>query len=345
MRCNLRTFFLMLNSYKNYLRFFFLVWPANVSHTKIIILKYFFVCLFFLINIFSVSFAQKSTNTIKEEAMKKNAEFLNKSIGKLRYKSKLLQKKIQQPSYRNTTYRPKILSKKYTFIISPHPDDEILCCANKIQEKIQNGEKVKIIYFTDGGAYDGDLENIKKYTQIRRQESEIATDLLGLKNSDRFFLGFPDGELEKLNNTIAIRSKYTGTNISSFNSYFRSTPFTLFHLKDRLKKIFSLYPPNEIIIPSNLDVHPDHKVAGEITKKVLSSFPLYSPKIFEYVVHTKGIDQQKFVAKKIIDPEKLSLIQIFQSQFHDTWHTNFMEQFAKIEESFIKLNQEVCTKN
>ena len=230
-------------------------------------------------------------------------------------------------------------SKPTTVIVAPHPDDEILCCSHKITEKIANGEKVKIIFITNGdGKENTSFTNARLYGEQRQRESRTTAQLLGLQDSDLYFLGFPDGELETLNDEGQVRSRFTNLQASSLGNHFVGSPYTKDALKRNLMVLFNRLNPDEIIIPSEEDTHPDHAVAAEIIKEVLAEKQNYSPEILEYLVHSKKFSK---IEKTKLDLNKLKLIHVFKTQFHDIFHKDFMEQWAWVEEKFEKVSEQV----
>jgi len=230
-------------------------------------------------------------------------------------------------------------SKPTTVIVAPHPDDEILCCSHKIKEKIADGEKVKIIFITNGdGKEKVSFADAKLYGEQRRKESRTTAQILGLQDSDLYFLGFPDGELETLDKNGQVRSKYTNLQTSVVGSYFVGSPYTRDALKRNLMVLFNRLNPDEIIIPSEEDTHPDHAVTAQIIKEVLKEKQNYSPEILEYLVHSKKFSKME---RTKLDLNKLKLIHVFKTQFHDVFHKDFMEQWAWVEEKFEKVSEQV----
>ncbi len=223
-----------------------------------------------------------------------------------------------------------------TLVIAPHPDDEILCCSRLMADRAANSENVKIMVITDGGALaDTTFEKALAYADWRKQESLTAAKLLGLEDEDIFFLGFPDGELHRVEKEGSVRSRFTDRIASSRSSYFPGTPYTREGLKKNIHVLLNRLQPTEIYIPSQtLDSHPDHRVTEKLALEVLASQDKISPEIFEYVVHGR-----QFSSKEIgtVNEQKLKLIQVFRSQFWTKFHRNFMEQFAAVPERFARV--------
>ncbi len=218
-----------------------------------------------------------------------------------------------------------------TFVIAPHPDDEILCCARTIFSKVRRGESVKIIFLTDGDAHDPENFELSRHYGIRRQqESRTAARRLGLGKEDLFFFGFPDKYLDELEENHFLRSQFTTRSQSSPKSAFPRTPYTRANLRKNLAQLFKKFPPTEVFLPSTEDEHSDHWAAGEIIQEALAA-NLLSPRISEYTVHGR-----KFSFRQKADSWKLGLIRLFRSQFHDREHREYLERFAEEPERFTK---------
>lgn len=93
-------------------------------------------------------------------------------------------------------------------IFAPHPDDEVIGTAGVIQQALENGKRVRIVFATNGdGSSKAASQLFRKaatslregdYVRLarRRQQEAIAADAkLGLGNSDLVFLGYPDAAL------------------------------------------------------------------------------------------------------------------------------------------------------
>lgn len=268
-------------------------------------------------------------NIIQEKPSKIDPEINYQSSNLIKNKRTFLSQKIElKPTEK----------KKITIVFAPHPDDEILCCSQKIETLIEAGESVKIIYFTDGDAHDKLNAFVSRnYGKRRKQESRDAVFQLGLENSDLFFLGFPDSQLQDLKTGKIIISDYTKKRKSDAFSSFPFTPYSQKNLEQNLEKLLNKYEIESVYIPSILDEHPDHKFVGEIVSSLLLNNNLF-PHVYEYMVHGASFSD---VETNSLDEKKLGLIQIFKSQFHTNLHKKFMEQWARIPEKFNEIKHRI----
>jgi len=258
----------------------------------------------------SQSFAFRSTtnNAVVERIIKQHQR-----------KNRLRSALKRQPSHKNWIY-----------FISPHPDDEILCCADTIRQKIRAKKSVKFVYITNGdGLTNESHQRAKAYGQERQREARKAAQSIGVSRSNLIFLNFPDGFVDDLA-TRPLTSSSTGQSASGSQSYFPHTPYTRAALENALSKLFTQFPPTEVYLPSQADKHPDHKASGQITLAALKNIKK-RPNIFGYQIHGKhsGILQK--------NDWKRSLIQMFESQFHDEHHQQYLERFADWKEWFIQI--------
>jgi LmbE family N-acetylglucosaminyl deacetylase len=237
---------------------------------------------------------------------------------------------------------------KTSIIMAPHPDDEILCCASTIQQKISQHEKVKVIFLTSGDAKKSQnpSESIT-YGKYRERESREAAHKLGLKESDLFFLNFPDQGLAKLpQNENTYTSPYTQQNYTQEQAYFPHIPYNQDQLELKIKELVRLFQPEEIYYPHPYkDRHPDHKATGLLTEKILRENPYIEG--HSYAIHAGFVpqkDPRKTLETSQKYQKKLSLIRTFQSQFHDANHKKFLESFAFVPEKFDRFLQKFARK-
>ena len=238
------------------------------------------------------------------------------------FKKKLLYDRIKKQAQKN--------EKPTTLIFAPHPDDEILCCAMTIRDRIEKGESVKIIYVTNGDAKDQDYPEVsKQYGEVRIQEARSAAKSLGLKNSDLLFLDYPDGYLALLDDYNVTTSRFTGQYQTNKTAYQANKNYTWLNLRSAMKEIITNYKPKEIFVPNQyLDQHWDHREVGRVATFILEEME-NPPKMSMYAIHRK-----KRLSKIDLNPFKLNLIDIFKSQFHTKQHKAFLENFAEYPEVF-----------
>jgi len=78
-----------------------------------------------------------------------------------------------------------------TLILAPHPDDETFGMGGTLRLHVEQGDRVEVIFLSDGGFGDpdGHFEG-QDYKVLRRTEAAAACRVLGV--SDISFYGYPD---------------------------------------------------------------------------------------------------------------------------------------------------------
>jgi len=192
-------------------------------------------------------------------------------------------------------------------ILAPHPDDESIGCAGIIQQALAAGARVKVLYLTNGDHNElAFIVHEKRITvrqgvfiymgQVRRKEAVKAMALLGLKESDLIFLGYPDF------GTFMIFSRYWQTKkpfrdiltrISSVpykENLSYGAPYQGESILSDLEKVLLDYKPNRIFSSHPADVNVDHKSFYLFLQVALSDLKgqIPEPKVFLYLIHWRG---------------------------------------------------------
>ena len=124
-------------------------------------------------------------------------------------------------------------------VLAPHPDDDVLGCGGLIAAKRAAGVAVFVAYLTDGGASHPGHPALTPAELVvqRAAEAREALRLLGVDPSAIQFLGFPDGELNRLGSASAAA------------------------LENALRRLLESLRPDEIFIPFRRDGSSEHEAA------------------------------------------------------------------------------------
>jgi LmbE family N-acetylglucosaminyl deacetylase len=178
---------------------------------------------------------------------------------------------------------PRIDASTSLLVVSPHPDDETLCCGGLIQRVAHAGGRVNVVWITSG---DGERlallrpwrilwprpEEARALGERRMEESRIATALLGVAAAGQLFLGYPDGGLPEVlaqDRTRRYRSPATdATAVPYADALFPAHPYTRESLERDFAAVLERTRPTLILAPSPLDSHPDHRAVGILTMTV-----------------------------------------------------------------------------
>ena len=189
-------------------------------------------------------------------------------------------------------------------ILAPHPDDESIACAGVIQEALANGAKVKIAFLTNGEhnefafiVYNKRI-TIKKNEfirmgKLRRKEAVNAVKILGVKEGDLSFLGYPDfGTFSIFNNYWDLQKPFKSllTRISKVPYPDGFSPGALYvgeNILVDLKRVILDYRPDKIFVSHPADVNVDHKTFYLFLQIALADLKgkIKEPKIYPYLVH------------------------------------------------------------
>jgi LmbE family N-acetylglucosaminyl deacetylase len=142
-----------------------------------------------------------------------------------------------------------------TVILAPHQDDETLGCGGSVIKKKVAGAEVRIIFMTDGTLSHKDLLPSAELKKIRDEEALAACQVLGLEESDIFFLGFKDGRLHEYIDIAVIK----------------------------VVEILRKYKPQEIFIPYQKEAPSDHNATYRIAMSALEKWGKQVI-IYEYLV-------------------------------------------------------------
>jgi LmbE family N-acetylglucosaminyl deacetylase len=180
---------------------------------------------------------------------------------------------------------PRIDAQTSLLVVSPHPDDETLCCAGVIRRVLAAGGHASIVWLTSGDGSELDLLLIERALRIhpekmrdlagrRMREARAAAAILGVPPARRLFLGYPDGGLLALitdHFTIPYYSKFNGaTSVPYADTLAAGHPYTGESLERDFARVLDRVRPTLVLAPSPQDAHPDHRAAGILVLQVLS---------------------------------------------------------------------------
>jgi LmbE family N-acetylglucosaminyl deacetylase len=182
------------------------------------------------------------------------------------------------------TFLP-ITSATSLLVVSPHPDDESLCCSGVIQRVLQAGGHVSIVWLTSGDGSELDLLVVEKSIFIRpgklrdlamrrMQESREAASILGVPPERLFFLGYPDRGILSIitdNYITPYRSKFTDSTVVPYASTLSpGHAYTGQNLERDFESVLDRVHPTLVLAPSPRDSHPDHRATGIVAMRAMA---------------------------------------------------------------------------
>jgi LmbE family N-acetylglucosaminyl deacetylase len=181
-----------------------------------------------------------------------------------------------------------IVASDSVLVVSPHPDDESLCCGGLISTARRVGANVAIVWVTYGDGFKWDAIVVEKTLRPRAgafrelaaqrgREARAAGGQLGVPPDSLFFLGYPDrGVLSLLfdyyHANTPWRSRFTGANAVVYED--AVSPGSEYDGEDLVRDFASVVEkvkPTLVLAPSPQDTHPDHRGAGLLAWRVMSA--------------------------------------------------------------------------
>ncbi|MFQ5527059.1 MAG: PIG-L deacetylase family protein [Thermoanaerobaculia bacterium] len=144
---------------------------------------------------------------------------------------------------------------RQTFILAPHPDDEVLGCGGAIARMRRLGTPVRIVFLTDGADSHAQFMTRSRLTSIRRREAREAAVVLGVPPESLTFLDFPDGSLSDHERSVVAR----------------------------VTELVRRHEPEQVFLPSRLEPTRDHRAAH---RAILLALEDSSPsiRVYEYPI-------------------------------------------------------------
>ncbi len=147
-------------------------------------------------------------------------------------------------------------SRADALVIAPHPDDETLGCGATIMRKVDAGRRVRVVIVTDGRrSHQSDRITPEELARVRASEAEAACAALGVSRGDLVLLSFEDGCVAESEGA----------------------------LRSRLAEIVGAFAPEQILSPSGVDRHPDHRTIARVVRAMRSSGEIRCP-VYEYPI-------------------------------------------------------------
>ena len=135
--------------------------------------------------------------------------------------------------------------------ISPHDDDVVMGAGLFIQLAREIDVPVYVMIVTDGAMGYCDKSERKTISSIRREETFNCYRQLGIPDENIIWLGFPDCDL----NSCRGKRKAAIRQHGAIEGYFG--------MQNSFTKIIRDIRPTQCFLPTNSDLHPDHKMVHE----------------------------------------------------------------------------------
>lgn len=193
-------------------------------------------------------------------------------------------------------------------ILAPHPDDETIACGGVIQKALRQGAAVNVAYLTNGDhnefafiVYEKRLTFRKGefiyMGRVRRNEAIRAMKVLGLKEEDLTFLGYPDFGTFRIFNEYwdkarpyrSILTRIASVPYRENVSY--GAPYIGESIIKDLKDVILKFKPDKIFVSHPADTNPDHRALYlflQVVLRDLDQNTIARPHVYTYLVHSAG---------------------------------------------------------
>ncbi len=132
------------------------------------------------------------------------------------------------------------VSARSVLVVAPHYDDEVLGCGGLLAALIEGGVRANVLFLSDGAGGIEGADDPAAYSERRRQEADAVAALFGFAATH---LDLPDGQLQ--HRIGEIRAAFV--------------------------EALAEHQPDLLLVPSPLEVTPDHQAAFAAVHEVLSS--------------------------------------------------------------------------
>ncbi len=142
-----------------------------------------------------------------------------------------------------------------TLVVAPHPDDETLGCGAAIARMRSRGTPVEVVLMSGGGASPRPAGmSLEDMLHLRRDEAAHALGILGVERAGVVHLDFEDGAM----------------------------PQRQAQMTDALEGLISRRTPQQVLVTSSQDRHPDHVAVALAARAAAASVD--GVRVYEYAV-------------------------------------------------------------
>jgi len=190
-------------------------------------------------------------------------------------------------------------------ILAPHPDDEVLGTGGIIQKAVAMELPIKIVFLTYGDNNQWSFllyrkypvllpKSVQKMGLVRHDEAIAADKLLGLKQKDLVFLGYPDFRTLEIwyahwGKAPPAKSMLTEVRAIPYKNAFRpGSPHKGEEILKDLEAIISEFKPTKIFVSHPADHNRDHQAFYLFLRVALLDLgKKINPTVHPYLVHYK----------------------------------------------------------
>ncbi len=194
-------------------------------------------------------------------------------------------------------------------VIAAHPDDESLGCGGTIKKHTNNGDRVRVLYMTNGESSRNNKKtgSIKKRLKSAMQSKKI----LGIEEIK--FLNLPDNEMDKI---------------------------SLLKIVKKIEKYLNLFKPTIIYTHHHGDLNIDHRITFQAVMTACRPQPSsIIQQVFSFEIPSSTDFQSSnvgpFLPNLFIDidktiADKMESLKSYSSEMRDNPHSRSMENVLNL---------------
>jgi LmbE family N-acetylglucosaminyl deacetylase len=181
---------------------------------------------------------------------------------------------VQSAGWVGAAEELKVPPKLRLLVVAPHPDDESLGAGGLMQQVLDGGGRVHVLFMTSGDGYPEAVAlatghrqptavDYRGFGELRRAEALVALEQYHILPLSVTFLGFPDGGLAEIwrrgPHVPAYESPFTREDRPPYPEAFNpNARYTSRELIGQIAHLVALADPDWIALPTPMDTHPDH---------------------------------------------------------------------------------------
>lgn len=184
---------------------------------------------------------------------------------------------------------------KNIVLFAPHQDDEVISAFLYLEEQKQKGNKVSVVFATNGD-YKG-----HNMAAIRAEESIKALSKIKVSKDDIYFMGYADTGMHPTNSFLfrlyhseseqVLPAPYSSSTYHPLNGqtvhhifYGEEAIYTKESFYQDIQLIIEFLRPDILLAPYCFDFHGGHQALGKFIQEIVKTDNLRIP-IYSYLVH------------------------------------------------------------